>query len=358
MKTLLEKTQNIRAIGLMSGTSLDGLDIAYCQFSLENDQWTYQINQAETIPYSQWWQKRLAGLTAASAEELAKTHADFGHHCAREVQLFLERNQIKELDLIASHGHTIFHNPNQQYTYQIGEASVINCVTGVPTVSDFRIKDIALGGQGAPLVPIGDRYLFGQYQSCVNLGGFANISYEKNNARIAYDCCPLNIVINHFAKKCDVDFDEDGVIARDSDIDGDLLLRLNSLQYYQQAPPKSLGKEWVDSFVLPIIQASEVNPKVAIATFTEHAAFIIASQLIPGRNLFTGGGTFNKFLIDRIEHLSTTDKKIIIPNDFEICFKEALIFAFLGCLKLMGKPNVLKSVTGAKIDHSSGAIYL
>lgn len=358
MQLIKKDSTEIKAIGLMSGTSLDGLDIAYCSFKWQNNQWQYRLMQAETIPYSSWWKKRLETIFEGSAEDYAKTHVDFGHYCGQEVLLFMEKHAISDVHLIASHGQTVFHNPQQQYTSQIGDLSAINAVTKLPVVGDFRSKDIALGGQGAPLVPIGDRFLFSEYVSCINLGGFANTSYELNGARIAFDICPVNIALNHFCQMLNVPFDKDGNIARQNNIHHDCLSRLNHLNYYHLTPPKSLGREWMEDTFLPILLNEELGPEDAIATCTEHAAYILGKSLKPGKNLITGGGAYNTYLIELIQKYAPLDAKIHLPESNIIEFKEALIFAFLGVLRMLGEPNVLKSVTGAKMDHSSGAIYL
>jgi anhydro-N-acetylmuramic acid kinase len=349
---------SIHAIGLMSGTSLDGLDIAYCNFQFTENQWTYKIINAETIPYSGWWKKKLHNLFSGSAEEYSKTNTDLGHYFGQEILLFQKRHHINQVDLIASHGHTIFHNPKQQFTSQIGDLSAINAITNCPTIGDFRTKDLALGGNGAPLVPIGDAMLFSKYASCVNLGGFANISFSKSKTRIAFDCCPVNMAINHFASELNLPFDDKGLIAANNAVDLDILERLNRLNFYQNEPPKSLGREWFEDSFLPLLSSKDLDPRVAISTCTEHAAIQIGKQLVPGNNLITGGGAYNDFLIKRIKHHTSNAVKLIIPESNLIEFKEALIFAFLGNLKALGEINVLKSVTGAKIDHSSGAIYL
>jgi anhydro-N-acetylmuramic acid kinase len=358
MSLLQLKTENIRAIGLMSGTSLDGLDIAYCEFQFIEGQWFYRFIEAETIPYSGWWKKRLSNVFYGTAEEFSKTHVDLGHYFGQEIMLFSKRHHIEQIDLIASHGHTVFHNPKQQFTTQIGDLAAINAISGLPTVGDFRTKDLALGGNGAPLVPIGDEKLFNSYSSCVNLGGFANISFAKNKERLAFDCCPVNLAINYFSDKIDLPYDAEGQIAANHPVDIDALIRLNQLHFYQSQAPKSLGREWFEDNFLSIITAEHLDPKTAISTCTEHAAIQIAKHLLPGKNLITGGGAYNDYLLKRIQHHAIEGVHLVKPEAQLIEFKEAMIFAFLGTLKLLGEVNVLKSVTGAKIDHSSGAIYL
>ena len=346
-----------KVIGLMSGTSLDGLDIAYCEFERQQAQWSCQIHYAETIPYPEEWRNRLASLEKGFAHDLAITDIEYGHFVGRLTKTFIDKRNIQP-DFIASHGHTIFHRPEKGITWQIGKGSSITAETGLPVVCDFRSLDVALGGQGAPLVPIGDRLLFGDFDFCLNLGGFANISYEENGERIAYDICPVNLVLNYLSRRIGKPFDPSGQMARIGNLSPSLLASLNQLPYYDQLPPKSLGKEWVLSHIFPMLDHSSILLNDQLSTFCEHVAIQIEKSTSGhkrGKILTTGGGAFNEYLIDRIKQLS--QHEIILPDENTINFKEALIFAFLGVLRWQKEVNCLRSVTGAGKDNSGGAIY-
>jgi len=344
----------VRAIGLMSGTSLDGLDLVYVKFTCDH-QYDFEILAADTIHYSSHWQAQLKNAIHFSEETLEKLDMEYGTFLGDQVNHFIEKYHIKELDFIASHGHTVFHQPEKGITKQIGNGRQITQVTKHKVVCDFRTQDVVLGGQGAPLVPIGDQLLFAEYDACINLGGFANISYEQNEQRIAFDICPVNVVLNHYSKKLGFDYDEGGNLAREGQILHDVLQELNQIDFYQQSPPKSLGIEWVYEATFPLLIQIE-SPNDVLRTFVEHVAIQIATSIQTFETaLFTGGGVFNRFLLERIQQLSST--KIHVPNSEIIEYKEALIFAFLGWRKLENQVNCLSSVTGAKYDHSSGEIF-
>ena len=341
-------------IGLMSGTSLDGLDIAYVKF-LPNDLSNFEIIHAETIPYSQKWYDLLKNAFKIKASEFAKLDADYGIFLGNQVNKFIQKHHISHVDLIASHGQTVFHRPEQGYTTQIGNGAHINAITKIKTICDFRTQDVALNGQGAPLVPIGDRLLFSQYDYCLNIGGFANISYEKDKKRIAYDICPTNIVLNHYTNKLGKAYDDGGKIAQSGHISNELLQELNQLTFYKDQQPKSLGWEFVVETIIPIIDKYQLNIPDILTTYVEHMAMQIMQKTRAGNMLVTGGGAFNNYLVNRMRALGNTE--IIIPDKNIIDYKEALIFALLGYLKNINNINILSSVTGSKFDHSSGVIF-
>ncbi len=345
---------NKYVIGLMSGTSLDGLDIAYIKFDTQN--WAnYKIIHAETIPYNAEWKQKLQAAFEISAEEIARLDADYGIFLAQQVNDFILKYQIDKVDLIASHGQTVFHRPESHYTTQIGSGAHINALTKIKTICDFRTQDVALGGQGAPLVPIGDRLLYGNYDYCLNIGGFANISYEEDNQRKAFDICPTNIVLNHYTGKLGLAYDDKGKIARSGSIQIELLNKLNALPFYTGNQPKSLGWEFVVDVILPLIDQFELDIPDILATYTEHLAQQIGQKVKKGKILLTGGGAHNDYIIERIQNYSAAQIKI--PDNKTINFKEALIFALLGALKDAGQINILSSVTGSHKDHSSGVVY-
>ncbi|MFH1160507.1 MAG: anhydro-N-acetylmuramic acid kinase [bacterium] len=349
-------------IGLMSGTSLDGLDIAFCRFEKVRSRWKYQIIHAETIPYSGEWQTRLATLPKQSAAFLAQTDADLGHFMGTLTHEFMQKYNITP-DFIASHGHTVFHQPGSRLTTQIGKGAAIAAESGIPVICDFRSTDVALGGQGAPLVPIGDKLLFSEFDYCLNLGGFANISFDQDGKRIAFDICPVNIVLNKLAALTGRPYDPDGILARSGRLIPLLLEKLNKLPFYHDPAPKSLGKEWVDQYITPLLEPFLSKPSAFVNdlmhTFCEHIAMQV--QRNTGTNrvnklLITGGGALNQYLVERIRHHAAV--QVILPDIQTIQFKEALIFAFLGLLRWRNEVNCLASVTGSKSDHPGGAIYL
>jgi anhydro-N-acetylmuramic acid kinase len=343
------------AIGMMSGTSLDGVDLVYVKFDV-SEKYLYKILFSETIPYSVRWKKKITEAFKFEKDKLTELDVDYANLLSDLIVKFIKKNKIDKVDFIASHGHTIHHQPEKRYTLQIGNGQVIFNRTGIKTVCDFRSQDVMLGGQGAPLVPIGDTILFSEYDYCLNLGGFANISFDVNKSRIAYDICPVNIVLNYFATKLGYMYDDKGNIARQGKINKDLLKELNNLDFYVKGSPKSLGFEFVSNSVFPIIEKYHISTIDILRTFIEHIALQISSNLEKGKKIFvTGGGVFNDFLIERIKHHSLT--KIIIPDKTIINFKEALIFAFLGLRKIENKINCLKSVTGAEKNHCSGVIF-
>jgi anhydro-N-acetylmuramic acid kinase len=346
--------KEIYAIGLMSGTSLDGLDLVYVKF-IQNTSYEFEILQKCTSKYSSGWKHQLKEAIHLDSEKLAKLDLDYGNYLAEKVLHFIQENAITNIDFIASHGHTIFHQPEKGITLQIGNGQQIASQTGVITVSDFRTQDVQLGGQGAPLVPIGDRLLFGNYDACMNLGGFANISFEENERRIAHDISPVNVVLNHFSRKLGYDYDEEGKLASEGVVHHEVLEQLNRLEFYQLKPPKSLGIEWVHSYIFPIVRKID-SVQDTLRTFVEHAAIQLGKNINQFNSvLCTGGGVYNHFLMDRIRFHSNAN--LTIPNQEIIEYKEALIFAFLGLLKLQNKVNCLSSVTGSSKDHSSGVIF-
>lgn len=353
--SMIKRTYNV--IGVMSGTSLDGIDLAFISFTKE-EQWQFKIITAATFPYSSEWFKRLKNLTQITRTELAVTDNDYTHYLASVINQFITDNQLINIDAVCSHGHTALHQPDKGYTIQIGNLSELASLVNQTVVCDFRVQDVDLGGQGAPLVPIGDQLLFSDYDWCLNLGGFANISTQYNSKRVAFDICAVNIVLNKYVEKLGLNFDDKGVIARQGCFNSSLFEKLNELSFFKQAPPKSLGLEWVEKEVFPLINSFNLSVADVLHTFIKHISYQISTILNTSNNstvLVTGGGVFNVFLIEEIDKL--TLNQLIKPSSKIIDFKEALIFGFLGVLKLRGENNCLSTVTGAKKDHSSGVIF-
>ena len=343
------------AIGLMSGSSLDGLDLALVRFTSDEGRYTYAIKEAVTLPYPEVWSARLAHAFLAKPEELRSLDLEYGVFLGQQVKHFVDQCGIKP-DFVASHGHTVFHQPEKRYTLQIGDGQAIADQCGLLTINDFRTEDVSKGGQGAPLVPIGDRLLFGAYDICLNIGGIANLSYEDQDQRIAYDICIANQALNWLAQREGLSYDKDGRIAQKGTLDQALLDVLNSHAFYCQQPPKSLGREFFETFQRPLLETCDTAN--ALTTFTEHIAMQIAQTAEPlpkGKMLITGGGAHNTYLVERIQH--HTKHQVVIPDPQTIDYKEALIFALLGLLRLEGRTNVLCSVTGAPTDSCSGHLW-
>ena len=344
-------------IGIMSGTSLDGIDLAEIVFNISDDKkWSFEIITSETISYPSQWKQKLREAISFSEKQLDLLNREYTVHLSGVITNFIEKHKIEKLNAVCSHGHTILHRPENGLTLQIGNLPELAKLIGQTVVCDFRVQDVALGGQGAPLVPIGDRLLFDEYDYCINLGGFGNMSFDKDGLRIAYDICPVNIVLNIYAENLGLPYDDRGKIAASGVLDGSLLEKLNSLNYYTIRPPKSLGLEWVQKNILPILEASTLSIEDKLRSFTEHIAMQIGNQFRKDALvLVTGGGAYNDFLISRIH--SYKGLNIVLPSADLIGYKEALIFAMLGVLRLRGEINCLASVTGANRDHSSGKIF-
>ena len=350
-------------IGLMSGTSLDGLDIAYVEFHFEK-RWHFKTKKSASIVYVAELKEKLKKSTKLNSRDLKLLDLEYGKWIGNAVHDFTVKHSISP-DLIVSHGHTVFHQPEKALTLQIGDGYQIMKTTGIITICDLRSLDVSLGGQGAPLVPIGDKLLFGEYELCLNLGGFSNISFDRSGQRIAYDICPVNTVLNAISSKIDMEFDKDGMIASSGKLNKDILATLNSLDFYRQKPPKSLGIEWVREHLFPKLKSDKVEN--LLNTYCHHISqqifasimqnFIINESEIKPKLLITGGGAKNKFLIELLEQRLENKIELVMPDLQLIDFKEAIIFAFLGLLRYLGKINTLCSVTGASCDSSGGIIY-
>ena len=346
----------------MSGTSLDGIDLAEVNFSLLNNRtWDYKILNTETVFYSKNWRASLKNALTYSETEVSKLNIQYTRFLAFVISRFIDKNQIKNLNAVCNHGHTIWHQPQKGITLQIGNLPELADLIKQNVVCDFRLQDVKLGGNGAPLVPIGDQLLFNDYDYCLNLGGFANISYEENIGfslpkRIAYDICPVNIVLNYLAEKIGYEFDHNGDFAQSGKVSNKVLNELNKLSFFNFPPPKSLGLEWVKKYVFPILEESNISIIDQLCTYTEHIAFQLSKQFNKNSKvLVTGGGAFNLYLLKRIN--SFKHLKLLIPSNTLVEYKEALIFGFLGVLRLRGENNCLSSVTGAKKNHSSGTVF-
>ena len=349
--------KNFNVIGVMSGTSLDGVDIVYVKFTL-NESWRFKIINSKTYKYADSTVDMLSDISKKNLEEIKEIDVVYSNKLAKIINEFIEEFSINKIDFVSSHGHTAIHDPSNLITYQIGNLSTLSTEINQKVICDFRVQDVKLGGEGAPLVPVGEKYLFHEYDSFINLGGFANISNHKGESLIAYDICPVNIVLNNLSKKIGKDFDDKGSIASSGKLIINLYEELEKLEYYQLDPPKSLGIEWVDEYIFPLINKYFDYPiEDLLNTLSNHIANQISNNLKNlDKVLVSGGGAYNDYLIDLIR--SKTDSEIIIPSKNIIEFKEALIFAFLGVLRYLNINNCYSSVTGATKDHCSGKIFL
>jgi len=344
-------------IGIMSGTSIDGLDLCLVKFD-KNIHSNYKIINTYTYKYSESWITKLRNSIYFNKKELKKLDIEFGNYIGDKVNIFVKKCGNVKIDLISSHGHTIYHKPNQGITLQIGNGESILKKTKSNVVCDFRTQDIKLGGQGAPLVPIGDLNLFGDYKYCLNIGGFCNISIKKNNTINAFDISPANTVLNYYSNKLGYDYDIDGKLSKQGKVNYKLLNDLNKMDYYKISGPKSLGIEYVNEKVIPLIKSYSINNSDILKTYIEHISYQIKKTIKEKKDdkiLITGGGVFNKTLIQKIK--DKVNCKIIIPKKEIIEHKESLVFAYLGLLRYLNKINCLSNVTGANKDHSSGFIY-
>ncbi len=340
----------------MSGSSLDGVDLAYCEFFYDT-KWHYEIIVAETITYPEEWIIALTEMPEQTGSKLIEYDIKYGKYLGNIINEFIKKKKLKP-GIISSHGHTVFHNPKLGYTLQLGNGQAIATTTGIKTINDFRIGDILLGGQGAPLVPIGDNLLFNGYNFCINIGGIANISFTADNKRVAFDICPANQLLNHLSRQLGKPFDNNGDIAQLGKMNNELFNSLNNHPYYLLPYPKSMSNQVVTDTFISLLDKSGANLEDKLYTVCKHIAFQI-NEIIKKQKgnkvLITGGGAHNNFLIMAIN--KEVIQEIIIPNSTIIDFKEALIFAFMGVLRIEDKVNCLASATGASRDSSIGVIY-
>jgi anhydro-N-acetylmuramic acid kinase len=360
-----------KAIGIMSGSSLDGLDMAYVHFQEIGGKWNYELLHSECYPYTQGWKDRLKNATSLSAIDYQLLHTAYGHYIGEKVSQFIDTNGLHhKVDLISSHGHTTFHLPKQFMTAQVGDGAAIAAETALPVISDLRAMDLALGGQGAPIVPIGEQLLLGEYDWFLNLGGIANLSYNGPDGYIAFDVCPANRVLNMLAQELGKEYDENGASAAAGTAHPVLLERLNALEYYRQPWPKSLANDFGTGVVHPLIKEFDLSVQDALCTVTTHIAQQVGSAVgltqsqtgrmpAAGRLLVAGGGALNGYLVARIrEHLTPVFAELVVPGRDLINFKEAIIMALIGVLRWREEYNVLASVTGAKRNSIGGAVWM
>lgn len=344
----------------MSGTSLDGLDIASCSFVRKENGWQYVIDVASTIRYSASLKKKLSLAHTQSGEQLMNLHHDYGKYLGEQVAKFIETHSLRNIDFIASHGHTIFHQPGKGFTFQLGDGHALHAASNLPVIFDFRSLDVAKGGQGAPLVPMGDQLLFHTHDVCLNLGGIANLSREVNGKRIAFDICFVNLGLNYLTQKINKEFDKDGALASQGEINRKLLTSLSKRYDRFRTKRPSLGREDFEKFFQPLLDNNRIDLKDRLRTFTESIALEIAAAIGKTKTqsiLLTGGGALNSFLLYRLVECCGDENMLVVPDEEVVKFKEALVFAFLGVLRFRNEINTLKSVTHA-ISNSSGGVMI
>lgn len=347
-----------KVIGLMSGTSLDGLDMVCCEFLLKNKEWKFRIEASETLRYSSKWYTRLAEAHLLSGEALQLLDNDFGFFIGHACNKFIKKNTIKGVQFIASHGHTVFHQPKKRLTFQLGNGNAIHQKTGIPIVNDFRSLDVLKGGEGAPLVPIGDHLLFAEFDVCLNLGGIANLSRVEKEKRKAFDVCFANMGLNYLAKKLDMVYDKDGKEASKGKVNENMIVDLCKQYAQWRAVRPSLGREGFEKSIQPILNNEAISLQDRLRTVVESIAMEISNSLPKSniRMLVTGGGALNSFLIQCIQEKLGSKVKVIVPDTSVVNYKEAIVFALLGILRLRNEVNVLKSVTGAPTDSTAGVM--
>jgi anhydro-N-acetylmuramic acid kinase len=358
-----------RAIGVMSGSSLDGLDVAFAEFQENAGKWNYEIRQADCYPYNENWIEKLRSATSLNSVGYQLLHVEYGHYIGEQINRFIEENKLHyQVALIASHGHTTFHIPSKKMTAQLGDGASIAAETQLPVITDLRALDLAFGGQGAPIVPIGEKWLLGNFDFFLNLGGIANISF-KSEPYIAFDICAANRILNMLINNEGKEYDDRGEMAKDGAINFELLQKLNGLDYYSQPYPKSLANDFGTDIVYPMILVVGCETRDALRTYVEHIVMQTRDAIINLINnklqttnrklLVTGGGAFNTFLVNRLsEELGQLQIQVMVPDEKLIRYKEAMIMAFMGVLRWRQEYNVLSSVTGASRDSIGGALWI
>jgi len=357
-------------IGLMSGSSLDGLDIVYTQLEEVRGKWAFEILKAECLPYSTEWQHDLKQATAMSVPDFLRLHTAYGRYTGTCVQDFIERNElVHKVHFVVSHGHTVFHEPASRTTCQIGDGAAIAAVTGLPVICDLRALDVALDGQGAPIVPMGDRLLFGDYDLLLNLGGIANMTTRHADGHYtACDITVANQALNYLAEKAGKTFDENGALAASGQLQDEALQQLATHTYYTAQGPKSLSNEAAMELVAGFIDDESYTVADRLHTIcslivaqTDHTIkqTLGEAATVGKKMLVTGGGALNIFLAGQLQkQLATLGIEVIVPDTNTVLYKEALVMALLGVLRWREEANVLADVTGARKDSVGGAFWI
>jgi anhydro-N-acetylmuramic acid kinase len=355
-------------IGVMTGSSLDGIDLAFTKITVKDGHYAHEILISECVPMPQKWKIRIEQLVMQNAVTYLKTSAFFGHFIGDRIAEFIEKHQLQnQLDFIASHGQTVFHQPENLFTSQIGDGAAIAGKTGFPVVCDFRSIDVALGGQGAPVAPIANKMFYSNYKMFLNLGGIANIAVNVNGKYIAFDVTAVNLALNKIARMKGVEYDHDGNLAANGAVDERLFSEMNSSFYYDKDYPKSLSGGWVSKVMMPTLQRHNISIEDKLRTIVEHVAHQLNKSLEKiqqkenisfsksDKMLVTGGGAFNKFMIQRMEEMLPIT--LVVPDEQTVKFKESVLMALMGVMRVRNEENCLGSVTGAARNAIGGAIY-
>ncbi len=357
-------------IGLMSGSSLDGLDICFAQIEETRGKWTAQILNADCYAYEENWTQKLQHARQLSVPDFLKLHTEYGRYTGELVHRFIAANELQhKVHFVASHGHTILHEPDAHTSFQLGDGASIAAVLGLPVINDLRALDVALGGQGAPIVPIGDKLLFGDYDLLLNIGGIANISIRKeDNQYIGFDICVANQALNFLAQKMGKAYDEGGTIASSGKVLEEELAKLFNNDFLEKTAPKSLSNEGAMDMVKAFVDNEEYGLADRMNTIVQFIAEQICRSIIqnlPIENLAhrkllaTGGGAFNSYLMQVLSNkLATLDIELTIPEAQIVSYKEALVMALIGTLRWREETNTIASQTGASKDSVGGAFWI
>lgn len=351
----------------MSGSSLDGLDIVYVHIDETRGKWAFEVKAAACHPYNGEWIKHLKDAKRQSVPDFLKLHTAYGHYLAGEVKQFMHDHDLDlKVDFVVSHGHTVFHEPHNKTTFQLGDGASLSASLAMPVISDLRSIDVALGGQGAPIVPVGDRLFFGDHKYLLNLGGIANLSANVDGEYKAFDITACNQLLNYFAAKQGLDYDDEGNLAAAGVVNEKLLEQINQLAYFGKEGPKSLANEFSEQEILPLMEAANIPIKDALATCVYHIAEQIvksteniAQNIGPATIFTTGGGAFNTYLISVLQSmLQPLEISLVIPDKNLVQYKEAVVMALIGTLRWREEENVFASVTGATRDSVGGALWV
>lgn len=351
-------------IGLMSGTSLDGIDAIVCEFSP-----TIQSIATHHHPFDPSLKQDLQRLSLPgddAIDVLGKAQTELGHVLADAVLALLDKANLSATDIraIGSHGHTIRHRPggHHPFTIQIGDPNIIAARTGIATIADFRRADMALGGQGAPLAPAFHRAFFPLPATVLNLGGIANISIVGTETEVGFDTGPANTLLDAWCKQHrGLDYDDQGSWARSGQVCERLLQSLLADPYFKQAPPKSTGKEYfhLDWLAQQLSSQSAEDVQASLLELTAKTiADAFSAQQITGEIIVCGGGAHNVYLLERLQaHLPACTLSMSDDFGIGVDWVEAAGFAWLAQQRVLNQAIQLQTVTGASAPVRLGAIY-
>ena len=359
-----------RYIGIMSGTSLDGVDVVLCEI----DDTSCTLLESLEFPFPSELKAELLSMISGTCtlEEIGRADHGLGVLFTEAVaSLVVSHNiDVTTIKAIGLHGQTLWHDPEGEYafTMQLGDPNILATKTGIEVVADFRRKDVALGGQGAPFAPAFHEFIFSNINkptAVLNIGGMANITVlaKKNNDRlIGYDTGCGNVLLDAWiAKHKNLSYDKDGAWARSGKVDDALLDTMMKDPYFSASYPKSTGREkfnmaWLEG-VIDNVGMRPTRPTDVQRTLVELTALSISNEVLKFNRdivLLCGGGAKNIFLVERIKQLLPNIEVNIAPHADEI---EAMTFAWLACKRIHKEKVNLKDVTGASDNAVLGGIY-